>query len=330
MARFHAGSLVIEQICLDSSPKPDDRQRNISLQLTGWMSQPDIKTSENSPFLRITSITHDTRHKRSTFHIEAVKDAQGVGYVFDKASNDDTVLRVTVGKVTNHDGFQHDLLAELLGRSEDPVKLLVYQRILSRDNNIVGNWEDWDRILKDQPIKQITDPEHPANWNCGAAASNFGNTYFGSTHFTAERTRYYKPFRPRGGVNKKDDIQFDADKLAKGIAGIRRLLEQKAAVRVFAVHDDGFTVENGIIKQTGATHYLTIIGCDAAGEKFLVTDPWPGGSRLIYKSGIFGNVDSAFMGLLQNFGGSAGIRVSEEAQRGAHTGPHEYLVLSGP
>jgi hypothetical protein len=324
MAKFETGTLVLEQICLDSSPKPDG-QRSVSLQLTGWKRQPDIQTGTTN-FLRVTTVTHDAVRKRSTFRIEAVRDANGVAYVFDNASDDDTILRVTVGKVTNHGGFKHDLLADLLGRSEAPVKLLAYQRILSKEDNIVGDRAQWDRILKDQPLKQITDPDHPAKWNCGAAASKFGNTYFGSTHYTAEKTRYYKPFRSSGQVNKMDDIQFDADKLAKGVAEIQRLLAGKVAVRVFAVHHDGFTVQNGIIRATGETHFLTIIGCDTAGERFLVTDPWPGGSRLIYTSGIFGNVDSAFMGLLQNFGGSTGIRTSAEAQRGAH----QYRVLSGP
>jgi len=41
--------------------------------------------------------------------------------VFDKSSDEDVVLRVTVGKVTNHGGFEHDLIADLLGRGEDPI-----------------------------------------------------------------------------------------------------------------------------------------------------------------------------------------------------------------
>jgi len=55
-------------------------------------------------------------------------------------------------------------------------------------------------------------------------------------------------------------------------------------------------------------------------------DPWPGGSKMIYKSGIFGDVSSAFMSLLKNFGVRTGIRTSEETQRGVH----DYRVLSGP
>lgn len=324
MAKFQTGNHVLEQICLDSTPKPTGEQRSIALNLTGWKSQPNIQTGGNN-FLRVTAVSHDARHKRSTFRIEAVKNAQGVAYVFDSASNDDIVLRVTVGKVTNHGGFTHDLLADLLGRSEDPVKLWVYQRILSNDNNIVGNRDDWDRILKDQPLKQITDPKHPANWNCGAALDRFGVSFFGPAHYAGGTTLYYKPFHPSSRVNMMDDIQFDDKKLAKGVANIRQLLAKKVAVTVFVVHHNGFLVTNGVIKPSGHTHYLTIIGCDADAKKFLVTDPWPGGSRLMYTSGIFGTVDSAFMGILE-FTASGNIIQTPAGQRGVH----DYRVLSGP
>jgi hypothetical protein len=320
MAKFQTGTLGVSEICLDSSPKPDGTQRSISLQLTGWNTQPDIKVGS---FLRLVAVTHDAASKRSTFRIEAVRDASGVGYVFDNANDGDLVLRVTVGKVTNFRGWKYDLLADLLGRSEDPIKLIAYTRILSKDNNLVGNWEEWDKLLKDQPLKQITDPDHPNRWNCGAAASQFGFNFFGRSHFTAGSQRYYKPFVPRGKINKVDDILFDVHKLVDGVTKIIQLLAQKTAVEVFMAHNDGFTVSNGVIQQSGNTHFVTIVGCDEFGSKFLVTDPWPGGSRCTYTSGIFGNVDSAFMGTLENFGdivktpsGSLGV--------------HKYILLTGP
>jgi hypothetical protein len=94
---------------------------------------------------------------------------------------------------------------------------------------------------------------------------------------------------------------------------------------VFVVHHDGFSVTGGVIQQTGKTHFLTIIGCDSGGKEFIVTDPWPGGSRLMYTSGILGTVDSAFMGKL-HYDPGANQMFTPAGGRGAH----DYIVLTGP
>lgn len=331
MAQFRINSRVaIEEICLDSTPKPNGGQRRITLQLAGWESgsPPDI-TAGAGTFARVTDASHNAKSKLSTFTIEAVKGAKGVAYIFDRKSpnKDGAMLRLTVGEVTNHDSFKHDLVAELLGRSEDPIKLWVYRRILDAKNNETAvPRKDWDRLLADQPLKQITDPDHPNKWNCGASLNTFGQSYFGKDHYRFVGTQYYKPFKPTPGStqNKQADIQFDDELLRRGAEKIRDLLQRQIAVTVFVVHHDGFLVKNGVIQQTGHTHFLTIVGCDSAAKKFLVTDPWPGGSRLMYTSGILGTVDTAFMSVLEKFQGS--VATSAAASRGAHN----YTVLTGP
>jgi hypothetical protein len=333
MAKFGINSQVdIDEICLDSSPKPDGKQRGITLQLSDWdkNNPPQIGTASNA-FVRVTATNNDMAHRRSTFRIEATKDAKGTTYIWDKAATEardkDTVLRVRIGKVTNHGGFQHDLLADLLGRSEDPRKLWVYLRILSPgNNNLTIGRNQWDRLLADQPLKQITDPDHPSRWNCGAALDHFGTSQFGAAHYAGGMTPLYKPFRPKAHTeNQMSDIEFIPEKVARAAAKLRTLLENKTAVTIFVVHHNGFSVSGGIIQQTGHTHFLTVIGCDSAAKEFLVTDPWPGGSRLMYTSGILDTVDSAFMGRLK-FDPDAN-RISTPA---GSRGVHDYLVLTGP
>lgn len=334
MEKFRINSnTAIDQICLDSTSKPSGEQRRITLELSDWDSanKPDIVGAKGGQFIRVSVTSHDVKKRVSRFEIEAVQDAKGVAFVWDDSSlapsPDTVVLRVTVGEVTNHDGFKHDLLAQLLGRSEEPKKLWVYQRILkAENNNLLMSRNDWDRLLADQPLKQNTDPNHPNKWNCGAALNRFGHSYFGPHYAGIKSKRYYKPFRPKANTtNRVSDIVFDSALVAKGREAIQKLLEKQNAITVFAVHDDGFSVDpSGVIKPTGATHYLTIVGCDKEGKKFLASDPWPGGSRLAYQSGIFGTVDSAFLGLLIYDSNKDQIRTF--AQRGWH----EYIVLEGP
>ena len=326
MTYFSASSIKIERICLDSSPKPNGNLRRLALHCEGWTKRPDLSTITASPFVKIVEIKHDDGRRRTAFTVEPVLNVQGTGFVLDK-NDTNAGIAITVGVVTNHRLMEHDLLAELLGRSEDPVKLLAYQRILSKENNIVGDRDEWDRFLKDQPLKQITDPDHPKQWNCGAAASQFGQSFFGGSHFTTERNRYYKPFQAKAGSrNLMSDIKFDENSLEKGRRAIVGGLKKRIAERVFCVHHDGFSVQAGGIVASGMTHYLTIIGSSFSEDTFLVTDPWPGGSRLSYTSGIFGDVDSSFIGLLSVRSNNLGIFTSEFQPLAAH----KYLVLSGP
>src|SRR5262249_25503328 len=155
----------------------------------------------------------------SKFWIEPTRDAQGVGYVLA----DDAVLRVTVGRVTNHSGMAHDLIADL-GRSEDPKILRVYQRVLmARNNNDFVDRKDWDHTprderpgLADQPLKQITEQRLESKWNCGGALDHFGQNFvLNHGGYTADNVLYYKPLKPQQisptGEALVSDLVFDAD-----------------------------------------------------------------------------------------------------------------------
>ena len=168
----------------------------------------------------------------------------------------------------------------------------------------------------------------PSSFDCGTACDRFGNRFFGTKHYhVGAQSPYYRPYRKTGnGVGKMDQIDIDADALKRGVTEITRLLGKGEAVVVFVVHDDGFNVDrSGKIMQSVDTHWLTIVGGDALSSNFLYTDPWPGGSFLSYNSGIFGNVNSQFMGIL-TFNKDSNRVVTPSGAAGLH----KYLLLSGP
>jgi hypothetical protein len=119
MAQFQTiNGSKIDEICIDSSPKPKDGlQRQIHLELSHWANGKPPEIATPGSFVRLGGVTHDARTRKSRFWIEPIRDAQGIGYVW--ANADDLTLKVTAGKVTNQVGMTVDLVADL-GRSEDP------------------------------------------------------------------------------------------------------------------------------------------------------------------------------------------------------------------
>jgi len=220
-----------------------------------------------------------------------------------------------IGKITNHKGMSVDLFADL-GRSTDLGKRLIYQSALAPENNDTSaGREQWDKTLKNQPIK-----ESIARMDCGTHATSFVVKAFGKAYLLSLRNPYYKP----ATSDKKADLKMKPDIVQSGVTEIRRLLSSKTAIIVRAVHSDGFSFP--VIRDSSFTHFLIIVGY-GSNNKFLCLDPWPGGSRLTYTSGLFGDVKSAFMGILEYFPSSGQIRTPSE-----HTPhqSHDYIVIQGP
>src|SRR5437660_10614763 len=126
MSEFRIGRKVIDQIHIDSTAKRDGKQRSVALTLAGWNSTPPQISAGSNSFVQIADVSHNTKTRTSSFRIRPKEDAVGIAFVFDATNEEDTVLRVAVGEVTNHRGFQSDLIASELGRSEDGMKLHVY------------------------------------------------------------------------------------------------------------------------------------------------------------------------------------------------------------
>lgn len=316
MGRFQmTDGAKLDNICIDNTPRPDGKPKLIRLQYAGL---DDIAFSSRS-FIEVVQYAGDKRRKITPFTIEPRSGASGKAYIYGKNGDYDDMLGVTVGRVTNHDNFTADLFAELLGRSENPKKLKAYQRALDfRNNDIPSDQSTWDGKLADQPLKQITNPDTPNKWNCGGALQQFGNTYFGKIS-SGEPTLYYN--RPKSGSESDIRAAINTARLRTGVERIRGLLDRKTPVRVFVAHHYPVSVTQGRVAPTGRTHYLTIIGYKQ--DKFLCIDPWPGGMRLDYQSGIFGTCKSAFMGTLRYDG-----QTLESPPM--HAGVHDYLVIAGP
>jgi hypothetical protein len=320
MARFQINDQIpIQSICLDNAAKPEGSQKKISLQYTTA-----DKLITGGLFINLQQSQGYVNQKKTLFTVEAKPGATGKTYVLAENGNPDKLLEVYVGRVTNHQNFTVDLFAELLGRSEDPKKLLAYQRALALKNNTIpSNKNQWNSQLADQPLKQITFPAPPQQWNCGGALISFAESFLG--RIINVSSSYYD--KPKSG-QQGDLLQaINSDKMQKGVNKIINHLNSKAPVLVFASHHYPVSLQNGIVQPSNKTHYLSIIGHSNKDGKlrFLYIDPWPGGSKLTYTSGIFGNVQSVFMGILEFSGGV--LQTPASLSRGQS---HDYLVLSGP
>ena len=319
MGDFKVGSTTVTDFIIDTTAP-----RRLRFQYTGWSKKKKPNIVAGGVFLTVIEQGVNKSSGIYEFVVESTQDAEGTSYVADENATDDKLLKLKVGKVTNHNGMIHDMIADL-GRSNSAQKVLVYQKILSDKNNAVGDRKTWDKLLKDQPLKQITDPDHPAQWNCGAALDKFGNDFFGAKHQTVGNVDYYAPMAKNGKNLKMSDIAFLDDVVADGARRIKNLLSEGTATRVFVVHHDGFSTNAlGRIKPSGKTHYLTIVGCNEDATSFLAVDPWPNGSKLMYTSGLLGTIDSAFMGRLER-STRGGTLFTPAGQRGGH----DYQVLSG-
>jgi hypothetical protein len=348
MARFQIrASMPIDELCIDSARYPTKveingvaqsvrpERKGVLLQLAGW--EPSGKPYEigtmNTDLIRVSVDSEDKSRRVTHFRVQPVSNAKGTAIIFARPQGGGppvAQMTMTVGMVANQTGnsggeYSTDLIAEL-ARSEDPVKLWVYQRILSIRNNALPTRKEfnelliaWNEQLKDQPLKQNTDLD-ANHWDCGLAASKFGTKYFGKSHFNQATVKLYNT--PK--TDKFHDLTFNEELVRSSVSRLNRLLDSGTAVEVFAVHADGFKFSKttGEIQQTGATHFLTIVG-RGPGDEYLATDPWPGGSRVNYTSGIFGNRESAFMGRLT----FDGFRLGTPPFK---LGAHDYLVLTGP
>ncbi len=319
MSRFRIpGGPTIDRLCCDNAPRADGARKTIHLEYSGV----DEITS-GGVFLDVSSKS-DKARRVTPFTVQPKLGAIGKAFVYSVAGGDNDLLPVKVGKVTNHANFAVDLFAEL-GRSEDPRKLSVYQRALDPVNNALPDSRDtWDSRLADQPLKQITDPHTPSKWNCGAALSDFGTKYFKRID-SSEATLYYN--KPKSGERADIFNAINAAKLRAGVDKIRALLRHQTAVRVFVSHHYPVKLNGARVSPTGHTHYLSIIGFGEVNRKqrFLYIDPWPAGSKLTYNSGIFGDVNSIFMGQLEY-----DADVLQTPPSATFNQSHDYLVLAGP
>ncbi len=131
------------------------------------------------------------------------------------------------------------------------------------------------------------------------------------------RNYYLKPTS-----KKMADLRFNVTLVEQGITKIKMLLDEGKPVRVWLIHHDGFAPS---IMPNTLTHYLIIFGYSAT--KFLYLDPWPHGSSLLYKGGMYPATTIDFMGELEFDEDHLEMGIASPSTAG---GLHKYKVLAGP
>ena len=110
-----------------------------------------------------------------------------------------------------------------------------------------------------------------------------------------------------------------------GARRAREKLRNGNVITCFVGHNKDMSVKDGVILQSDNAHFLTLFGCSDDGQKFIFFDPWPRGSKLRYTSGIGGDVNSIFMGMLEFHEDEGKIRSPNSVP-----GDHHYVILDGP
>lgn len=205
-------------------------------------------------------------------------------------------LEVRVGIIKNHTGMEVDLLAELIGRSNDAKKNLIYQMILDGDYN--GFRGDMFKFhpYNQEGLKPDGSPKRQGDaLRCGTEMEEFGASFMGGASLN-----YYPIHKPRPDLANKGTVsrtvlQYDSGTLDRAVTAIKNLLKKKKPVRVVVVDQPNITFAyNGAINNQ---HFVMIVGF--GGDSFLYIDPWPTGSKLKYLGGIDGNYQTMFMGIFK-------------------------------
>jgi hypothetical protein len=163
-------------------------------------------------------------------------------------------------------------------------------------------------------LKQNTEAGH---YNCGDVSGAYGKKLFDKPTSVSNYAYYLTPTS-----DVMADLRFDPGTLKLRIAHIKALINQGISVRVWLVHDDGFSTH---IVASDPTHYVTIVGYSES--KFLILDPWPGGSAFKYSGGMYPSRDIGYIGQLEfdPHRLELGIRNSPESE-----GSMKYTVVGGP
>ena len=224
-----------------------------------------------------------------------------------------------------------DLLAELLGRSSDAKKNLIYQMILDPDHNGFGAMDPplfhpyyQQGLNLDGSPKQKT-----KELSCGDEMKDFAAKQMNGTPLEYFAVHKLRPDL-KGQTVDRSTIQYETPTLDRAVNAIKNLLKQGKPVRVVTIDAPKFTyADNGAIQNQ---HFVMIVGY--GGDQFLYIDPWYGGSNLTYHGGIDGNYKTNFMGIFIYESGK-GIKQDSRLCGGTFGGTagrenHFLEVISGP
>jgi hypothetical protein len=212
-------------------------------------------------------------------------------------------LKVHVGgSPTKQPGYTVDLLSEV-ALTGNAVQVHQYSRIVKGPS-------DSTHILSQDTRR--------GHYNCGDVAAGYGTKIFSKATFVSYFAYYLPPTS-----DKMADLRFNANRVRDGVAKIKAMVAKGTPVRVWLIHDDGFSTP--VIRGDWRTHFLTIIGFSAT--KFLYLDPWPTGSRLDYEGGMYPKKSIAFMGELEFDMSHFDLGIGSPTTA---AGAHKYKIIAGP
>lgn len=238
-------------------------------------------------------------------------------------------LSVRVGVIKNHPGMDVDLLAQLLGRSSDAKKNLMYQMILDPDYNGFGGDAYIYHPYYQQGLNLDGSPKQKTKeLSCGDEMKDFAAKYMNGTPLEYFPVHKLRPDL-KGQTVERSKIEYETPTLERAVNAIRNLLKQGKPVRVVTIDAPKFAyAENGAIQNQ---HFVMIVGY--GGDQFLYIDPWYGGSNLTYHGGIDGNYMTNFMGVFiyePGKGIKQDVGICGGTFGGAGRANHFLEVVSGP
>ena len=238
--------------------------------------------------------------------------------------NDVYPLKVSVGNFAKHTDMAIDLLAEKLGRSNDAFKIMALQRLLHNNAD--------DANLFDQNSNYNIKRFH-TNLACGDVVAHAGRTLLGPV--STASASYHIPLQT---VSSRNDVKYDPGKLSRACAAIKKLLQKGTAVRVGLTHGPSKTQlsHHALQPTSSGGHFVLIVGCNAAADKFLYVDPWEGGSQLLYQGGVIGSKHTSacqFLGMfaIDHSRGCPVLRQTKGSEGSFSSARDHYLeVIAGP
>ena len=144
----------------------------------------------------------------------------------------------------------------------------------------------------------------------------------------------------RAGV-KREDVKYDEARLKRGCQAIQKRLAKGMPSVVGLVFNLPTAVRsNGDLDVHGTGGLsVPIVGCNAAADKFLYVDVYPGGSKLKYAGGhggrdLFPEV-CTYLGMFELFNDGRGTlvlrtRPGPSGTEGSFSGTQFLEVVSGP
>lgn len=283
--------------------------RQITLQQSGNTGgSGEMPIIESAPSNNVVSVTNVVKAgNKQTFNLAAKQPGQIklIGKKPGSSINSVAPLTVIVGEFKYHTGMKYDLLAEVLGKSDDAYKLYYLQRLLNNNedgSNLFNQRSDFYMNKYGKKFhKELV---------CESVCIISGEVLFERVHSGRTDLKWSNlgpHHRLYTLLNKppksKEDVQYVAGRVDKARQAIANSLFHNIPVVARCAYDPVKAYnasKNKIDSGKSGGHCLLIVGCNQSQDRFLYIDPFPGLSYSRYAGGIVPIATPCrFLGLLK-------------------------------